>query len=97
METITKTIYLMVTMSGYSEEPHVYVSDWNMPTDPSHVELAAQEITFTLPPQRAVTHALVGGLEKKVLDMEGAAGAAIAEVRGQIQSLLALEHIDETV
>ena len=95
METITAEIYLVAVMLENDSEPHIFVTNSAYDHSPNYVVLGSQTVTFPAPNPKVVSKALVSGLEEKVVTMRAAAEAAINEVQGQIQSLLALEHVEE--
>ena len=90
---MTKTIYLVASESG--GKPYMFISDTNMETQPEWVVLGAKEITFDVPPAEIVSKKIIAGLEAQKIQMQATATAAINEVEGQIQSLLALENQGE--
>ena len=94
METITREVYLIAALLKDSTEPHVFISDCKFQTNPDYVVIGSQKVSFPAPHPKVVNKALVRSLEDKVVTMRATAEAAINEVQGQIQSLLALEHLE---
>ena len=95
MTTVTKTVYLIATTSPNSGDPFTFISTSDMEGQSDCVVAAQKEVSFDEPSMKEVSISLVAGLQEKKLEMQATATAAINEVEGQIQSLLALENQGE--
>ena len=70
--------------------------DWRIGNDPAgRVFVSEHSIELDVPDVAEVTPAVIEQLEAKKKEMAAVSQAAIAEIDGQIQSLLALEHSHE--
>ena len=66
--------------------------EWSFDTSTPRVLVSAHTVTLELPDIADSTPAIIAILEERKAGMRATASAAIAEVDGQIQSLLAIEH-----
>ena len=90
--TLTRQIHLVVTYDQYDNKPRLLISDNDFLNSDDYTSIASQEITFKKPSEEIITAAALGGLQAMKATMRAAAAAAIEEVEGQIQSLLAICH-----
>jgi hypothetical protein len=96
--TTSKTIYLKAFKSAYGEREYLrYVTDTAPQEGEDSILIDSMDVTFydTLT-DADLDKGLIKCLEEKRELMKAAASAAIAEVDGQIQSLLALENHNES-
>ena len=94
MTAHTQTIYLIGTV-GHGGGKYIFLDNSDFDGSGEYVVLGQQEVTIEIPPTEILNGKLIASLEEKKVQMQATATAAINEVEGQIQSLLALENQGE--
>ena len=95
MTAHTETVYLVANIDSHTGKKRFIVSEFDYSHSDEYTVIGEQEVTFDIPSVEVVNGKLIVGLREKIDKMQATATAAINEVEGQIQSLLALENQGE--